>query len=338
MQFNINVVSEKEDPRIPVAVAGQTMVDIQSLFTHIGEYIISRELRIQGALSDKLRGKLTLYLDNAGGIGLASSPVDPTVTGYGSVSDDVVALMESALEAMGSGAGGYWIDDNFALPNYRAIIAADFIALSEHISGSGFVLEFGAEGAHKRFEGANIEKLKRYLRDGGRSAPGATSGVLIRSDMRSKKPSVQLKNGDTRARISFANPRAEMSSEPFIDRVPVIVSGMMMYTGDGKLAEIRGVDEVVELKTIKFRRMISDIGDVRLSSPVVSDVTYDGMKDSWKLSCEPLGISVTKSDWDSAVEAFHDYFVFLWETYAGKTEKELEGEDKDIRDSLLALL
>ncbi|MBQ6547499.1 MAG: hypothetical protein IJL79_00970 [Candidatus Methanomethylophilaceae archaeon] len=71
--FTFNVISEKDDKRIPISVAGQVMVDVQDLFRHIGEYIISREMRFQEAVPAKLAEKFTIYADKSGGVVLEAS-------------------------------------------------------------------------------------------------------------------------------------------------------------------------------------------------------------------------------------------------------------------------
>ena len=52
-QFNFKVVSaEDEDAEVPVAVAGQIMVDVQNLISHTGELMVRQELRTQDMLPD----------------------------------------------------------------------------------------------------------------------------------------------------------------------------------------------------------------------------------------------------------------------------------------------
>ena len=63
---------------------------------------------------------------------------------------------------------------------------------------------------------------------------------------------------------------------------------------------------------------------------------YNQKKDAWTLDCEALGISVSKPSWDECVIAFHEYFTFLWETYA-ENDGELEGEEAEIRDFLRSM-
>jgi len=47
LNFTVNIISENEDKRVPVAIAGQIMVDIQSLLSHTGEFLMAKELKIQ---------------------------------------------------------------------------------------------------------------------------------------------------------------------------------------------------------------------------------------------------------------------------------------------------
>ena len=115
--FTFNVISEKDDKRIPISVAGQVMVDVQDLFRHIGEYIISREMRFQEAVPAKLAEKFTIYADKSGGVVLEASTEAPETRGYGNVVEDALTLLEATLDSLGSGTGGYWVDDNFRMPS-----------------------------------------------------------------------------------------------------------------------------------------------------------------------------------------------------------------------------
>ena len=63
---------------------------------------------------------------------------------------------------------------------------------------------------------------------------------------------------------------------------------------------------------------------------------YNSKKGTWTLDCDALGISISKPSWDECVIAFHEYFVFLWETYE-ENDGELEGEEAEVRDFLRSL-
>ncbi|MBP5734809.1 MAG: hypothetical protein J6W53_03200, partial [Candidatus Methanomethylophilaceae archaeon] len=132
--FTVNVISEKDDKRVPIAVAGQIMVDIQDLFRHIGEYLISREMRPQEAVPRSLGDKFTIYMDKTGGIVLDASTSTPETEGYGNVVDDALKVLEATLDTLGSGTGGYWVDDNFTDAIYRNQVVIDIVALYQDLN------------------------------------------------------------------------------------------------------------------------------------------------------------------------------------------------------------
>ncbi|MCL1983932.1 MAG: hypothetical protein FWG58_00870, partial [Methanomassiliicoccaceae archaeon] len=67
--FSITVRSEKEDKRIPIAVASDVMFDIQLLLTHIGESLISEEFGTYSRPAEALVERFMLYMDpDSGGI------------------------------------------------------------------------------------------------------------------------------------------------------------------------------------------------------------------------------------------------------------------------------
>ena len=150
--FTVNVISEKEDKRVPVSLAGQIMVDIQDLFRHIGEYLVSRELRLQEAVPAKLAEKFTIYMDKSGGFALDASTYTPETSGYGNVTDDALTLLEATLDTLGSGTGGYWVDDNFKDAIYRNQIVVDIVALYQDLADKeGYALMYGSGPELKRF-------------------------------------------------------------------------------------------------------------------------------------------------------------------------------------------
>ena len=90
------------------------------------------------------------------------------------------------------------------------------------------------------------------------------------------------------------------------------------------------------LTSIKFRRVISASGDVSLKVPVEANVEFRDGK--WILTNKDLGIMASKNRWDDAVTDFHDYFIFLWTEYKDKDAAMLDDEEREVKDSLNALV
>lgn len=84
---------------------------------------------------------------------------------------------------------------------------------------------------------------------------------------------------------------------------------------------------------VEFKRLFATNGDVQLKAPVGAFVQVEPGKIS--IRNNELGISVTKSNWDDAIQQFNDYFVFLWLQYSGKDDSALSDEEKEIKSALL---
>ena len=327
--FTVNVISEKEDKRVPVSLAGQIMVDIQDLFRHIGEYLVSRELRLQEAVPAKLSEKFTIYMDKSGGFALDASTYTPETSGYGNVTDDALKLLEATLDTLGSGTGGYWVDDNFKDAIYRNQIVIDIVALYQDLNDrEGYSLMYGSGPELKRFGKVDVDKMAKYIGERGMSVNGVTVGVVnIRPGSRSI-----LDLGDKNVRLTFADSKLENG----LGQKPYIVAGKINYSEEGRISSVENVYEIVPADIIKFRRMMSSTGDVSLKVPVDVKVAFKDGK--WTLSNMDLGIMASNSNWDAAVTSFHDYFIFLWTEYKDKDPNGLSDEEKEVSEALNALV
>jgi len=337
LNFTVNIISENEDKRVPVAIAGQIMVDVQSLLSHIGECLMAKELMIQEALEPRLLSKFTLYINSTGSITLNTSSYVPETKGFGNVVDDAVILMEKTLDALGAGLGGYWMEDNYEDPIYRSQIIIDVVTLFEHINSfEGFVLMYGMTDVLKRFGEVNVEKMVSFLHDKGNVTNSTVIGLVSMSASKSRHDRMNLMFGTTKVRLSFANETISNLAAEYADKGPVSITGRLTFSGEGRLVEISGAEKLTPLFSVSFRRMISSTGDIELKAPVDAAVKYeDGI---WILTNEELGIIVSKDNWDSAVQQFHDYFVFLWTQYVDKNDSDLSDEEKEVKSFLLRLV
>lgn len=335
VKFTVNMISEGNDKRVPIAIAGQVMVDIQDLFRHIGDFLIARELRLQEAVSPRLSDKFTLYLDQNGGLTMDASSHVPETEGYGNIIDDAVVLMESTLDALGSGTGGYWAEDTFTDALYRNQIIYDIVALHQDLSEyPGYALMYGS-GDLKKFGKVDVEKMAGFIADRGLTVNNATVGMIEASASKSRNGKLSLSIGDRNVRLSFKNDERRKAAEGLVGKGPVVIAGTLVYSEEGKLVSIDDANDIVPMSSIKYRRMISETGDLALKNPITVDVRYNG---KWILSNSDLGIEASKEDWDSAVEQFHSYFVFLWTEYSGKNDEELSDEEKEVKNFLLTLV
>ncbi|NLN71427.1 MAG: hypothetical protein GX137_01365 [Thermoplasmatales archaeon] len=330
-KFTVNVVSKGDDKRIPVRLAGQILVGMQELLYNIGEYVISRELRAQGPVDRGLLDRFTLYIDSAGGMGMKATSDRPDTSGYGNVVNDALELLESTMDALGGGTGGYWMEDHYSDPFYRTAVIYDILALDACITGDGeYSLVYGS-GRTREFGRPDREKLLTFIKEKGMTAEGAAIGIMQSVPSKSKKNLVNLMQNGRSVKLRFADgsPGRMLSG-------PAEVHGILRYNDENILTEIYRAKEAEPLETVSFRRMISANGDVELKAPVKASVSYQD--DTWMLKNEDLGIIISKPDWDSAVQSFHDYFVFLWVHYTQNAGGDFGDEEKEIRETLLSLV
>lgn len=332
VSFTVNVVSEKEDKRVPVGVYGQIMVDIQDLFRHIGEYIVSKEMRLQGAVPKKLSDKFTLYIDS-GKLAISASSYRPETEGYGNVVEDAVKVTEAVLDTLGSGTGGYWVEDNFKDALYRNQIVFDVVGLYQDLADSdGCALMYGSGDEPKKFGKVDVDKMAKFISDRGLSVNGVTVGTVRKLQNKSKGDKYALDTGTDSIRLTFADGKDAVPKE----NGPVIVAGTLVYSEDGKLAAVENAYETAPLSMIKFGRMVSASGDIALKEPVEVSVAFRDGK--WVFSNDELGILESDAEWDSASAKFHDYFVFLWTEYTEKKDEDLGDEEKEVKNALLRLV
>lgn len=338
VNFTINVVSEKEDKRIPAALAGQVMVDIQDLFTHVGEYLVAKELRLQSIVDEKFDEKFRIYMDDANGISFGASTATPVTEGRGNIIDDAVTLMERTMDTIGNGTGSYWMEDIYTDALYRNAIIYDIVALYQDINDKkGYALMYGSGEELKRFGTVDIEKMSNFIRSKGLSYEGAMIGTIGRSASKSSKEAKYtfVSNGSS-VRIAFANDEERKKAEDFVNKGAVVIAGAMTFNEDGSLIGLTNAGGLRDASEMKFRRMVSVTGDVMLKEPLSVKVKFENGK--WTLSNDDLGMISTKDTWDSAVQSFHDYFIFLWTQYADRGDEGLSEEELEVKKGLLSLI
>lgn len=334
--FTVNVVPNDENGKIPVFLAGQVMVDVQQILMDIGEYLTAKELRIQKSMSQTLVSKFMLFMNPDGSISTDTSVNAPEVEGYGSLVDDALDLLEKTLDALGSGVGGYWMEDNYSDGFYRDHVIYDVAALYEHLSAfPGCTLMYGTGGEPKKFGRVDMGKLAAFIQDKGGKYSGATVGILSSAPSKSKRTRYFLDCGGNRVRLNFADAESEKAAAAYVGKGPVFVGGTIINDDEGTITEIASAGGVAPATGIQFRRLVAPGGDVKLGKPLKADISFDGEK--WKLSNEDVGTSVSHATWDESVQAFHDRMIFLWTEYADES-KELDGEEAEVRSFLLGLV
>jgi len=328
-QYGFKVVPAEDGAAVPVAVAGQAMVDIQKLLTDIGTMLVKVELRVQGDLDPRIKAKFDLKVGGASGSGLGTDPDK----GSEDLMEDCMKMLCSTLDFLGKGVVGDWFDDYFPDPVGRREVARDVLALSDHLGD--FVLEYGPADAQRRFGRIDREKVAAVADRDISKMQGTAIGIVYRDPV--KINHWHIANGYDDMEITFADNINKADVPEFAKAGPVIVTGNVILDADGKRTEMTDVNGCYTFPMVKFHRIITPQSDIQLLNPAIGTPGYDADKKLWHLSCELLGIDVAKPSWDECVVAYHDYFEFLWETYC-ETDEEFEGEEADVQGYLRSLM
>lgn len=327
--FGFKVVpSDDGAPGVPVAVAGQTMVDIQRLLTDIGSMSVRLELRIQNRVPDALSRKFDLSIGGVSDDGIGSDPAE----GDEALMESALDMLGRTLDFLGKGVVGTWMTDNYPEPVGRARIARDIIDLHDHLCG--MTLIYGTPEDQREFRRIDREKLLAYAEEDVSSVPAAFIGVISRDPVRKNR--WLISNSASPVDISFDSNIAQSDIPSFASAGPVIVTGMVMRDADGDVTGLRSVNGRYTFPEVKFHRIVTPERDIVLLNPTVAHPSYDAAKGLWHLSCDELGIDVSKPTWDECVSSYHEYFAFLWEEYC-ESDGELEGEELDIRNLLRSM-
>ncbi len=326
--FNFKVVpTDEENAHVPVSVAGQTMVDVQNLISDIGAMMIRQELRLQNAIPASLTRRFDLSMGSASGTDLGAS------------TDGEDTLMLDALNQLVRELDVANMPDTWSEPgNHREALArrklaGDIVALSDHLEG--YDLRYGKGDDLKKFRLTHKEAVREVADDTSVSFQGAVIGTISQDPVRKNR--WLISNGRDSVPITFASNISSTDIPLFAEAGPLIASGTVVTGEDGEVREVRAVVGCYSFPTVKFHRIITANRDIVLLNPVEANPGFNTKKGLWTLDCEALGISEAKPSWDECVIAFHEYFTFLFETYA-ESEDEFEGEEKEIRDLLLSMV
>lgn len=321
-QFNFRVVSaEDPDAEVPVSVAGQVMMDVQSLISHTGELIVRQELRTQSSLPPWIADRFTLRMQGQG----AGPRMD------GSLLEDALIRTCAELDRANLSATVPEEVSNHIEAWCRAAIARDVLDLWDHTSG--YVLTYGTEGDMRRFRMNSRAALEAEASADPSAMPSAIIGEVSRDPDRRGR--WLISNSRDPVPIQFSDSVPEADRESFPSMGPLIATGRVVLE-DGRLVGMRDVGACYRFPVVKFHRIITEDRDLMLLNPVTACPGYNRSKGLWTLSNEDIGIDIAKPSWDEAVWAFHEYFMFLWETYA-ESDAEFEGEEREVSDLLRSM-
>ena len=324
--FRVIPVDSGSREGVPIAVAGQTMVDVQKLLTDIGCMLLRTSMRLQNEIPESLVKKFDLTIGGDNG-GLTTGPSE----GNDEALEGAMNILCATLDFLGTGAVGNWMKDNFEDEEARAVIAKDLVDLTDHLKG--YILEYGSDNNVRQFKGLEREKILQYtIRTEWLSA---AVGKIQRDDVR--KNHWNLTNDQFLVPLSFDKNIASSDIPEFANAGPVIVVGNVVRNKDGHITNIEKITGCYTIPNLKFHRIITKDGDRNLLNPLIALTGYDAEKDIWSLYNDDVGIYINKPSWDECIIAFHEYALFLFETYVD-TDKQFEGEEQEIREYLMSLL
>lgn len=322
------VPPEGGDGRIPVHIAGQMMVNIQSVLTEIASTILRTEFRSQGDLPV---GIVSRYMLTIGGTDKGGVGSDPGQDGR-ELLEGCLEMLCYTLDFMGKGVIGTWMTDNFKESLGRRRVAEALVKLADDLDG--YTLVYGEAGKERTFTKLNRDKLMDQIHtDSARTQNVARIGRLQADPVRKGK--YLLTNGAFTIPADFANIVSPQGKSAAVDMGLGVFLGNGEMDHSGSIVSMKSIEAVHPLNEIQFTRIISSTRDIKLAVPIKGFFSVDRTGKNWTGRNDDLGIDVTKNSWDECVLAFHDYFVFLWENYVESGE-EFEGEEKDIRDLLIS--
>lgn len=325
-QFNFKVVDAfDEDADIPVLVAGQIMIDVQNLLTDVGCLMVRRELRTQGRLPEWVPSRFVLKIQGDGG------EMGSSCSAKGTLLEDALAAAIEELDRASMASVMDDAPDGHADAEGRRRIAVDLVALRSHLEGR--IMIYGMDGEERRFRVSPRRDLDALAAANVSGMQSATVGAVLRDP--SHRGRWIITDGSRAVPVHPSGDEVEKELAG-LEGSPAIVTGAVVLDADGVVESVRDAIGCYPFPSIRFHRAISKDRDVPLLNPVEAVPGYDVAKGRWTLSNGDLGISVSKPSWDEAVSAFHEYFIFLWETYA-ESDEDFEGEEQEIRALLRSM-
>ena len=321
LRFNITPVggdglSESQSEKI--------MEHVHKLLEHIGMFIVTAEMGFQGDSPESFKSKFDL----------SSEPKDRT--GGDSVLETALVWLENTLDVANTDIIERWLSGTYTDPRYKIAIAKELAALCDVLGDNK--LSYGRGKSLKEFRSANIEYFRKVSETDMKSFTSTLAGVIERStDARGRK-GYFLNTGTESYRIDLWREFNRKDAEYFLDKGPCLISGMSVHNSEGKIIDVRNFCSASEFPGIEFSRIITPDRDIMLLNSLMADIKFDKSASKWTLSNDILGMSVSGKNWNRVVAEFHDYFIFLWETYVEEVKDNLSEEEVEIREFLLSMV
>lgn len=319
--FNVAPEGEKD---LSDEQADRIMNNVQSLLKHVGMYIVTAEMGLQGRAPEGFESKFDL------------SPEPIERKDENSVLNSALVMLENTLDVASSEIINRWLSEKYTDPRYKVAIANDLMALCEDLDGCKF--NYGCGRMVKSLSNTRSERFRDSANADTKNITCALAGVIGRKTDMKGRNAYYLDTGAHVCKITTGKEFNEKTAEKYSNAGACLVSGIAVLNENDDVIEIKDICGVNDFPGIVFKRIITPDRDLALLNPASADVSFDRKSRKWTLKNELLGISLSKPSWNDAVAGFHDYFMFLWETYVDEPKDGLGEEEMEIRDFLLSMV
>lgn len=300
------------------------MAHVQNLLEHIGMYIVTAEMGFQGSSPDSFKSKFCL----------SSEPKERD--GRDTVLKTALVWLENTLDVAGTGMVDNWLASTYTDPRYRVAIAKELMDLCNELDGDRF--SYGRGRVLKDFLNADAERFRKSSEADVKKFTCALAGVIDKSSDGKGRKGYRLNTGAKTYNITLWKEFGKKEAEKFSGKNSCLISGLAVLDDNGDIVDVRNLCGGDEFPGIIFNRMITPERDIVLLNPLSAEIKFDRASDKWTLSSEILGITSSGREWNDVIVDFHEYFVFLWETYAEGTKDDLSEEETEIREYLLSMV
>lgn len=281
------------------SVSETVLSDVQMLFEVICRNIVKGELRLRHDVPDGL---------------MARASID----GEGALAHDARRFLDETLDYLGGGDRGTWMSDTYPDVIGRKAVASAVLDLHRDLNGC--VLVHGDEGSERGFSDIDIVWVTGMAHMVTRAYNGGLMGIVVKDPAR--RDHWALYDGRVHVPLSFESGISRYDVEDFSVAGPLIAKGTVMRDEDGRIVELRAVENCYSFPGVLFLRGISDEGDVGLVYPLEAVPSYYARTGKWFLKCQDLGLEASADDWDDCVIEFHRRFVRLWRSHADGTAED----------------
>jgi len=321
LKFNVVPVNGRELSEIKKE---KIMEHVQNLLEHVGMYIVTAEMGFQGSSPDAFRSKFCL----------SSEPKERE--NRDTVLETALVWLENTLDIAGTGMVDNWLSSTYTDPRYRVAIAKELMALCDELDGDRF--SYGRGKNLKDFLNADAERFRKSSEADVKKFTCALAGVIDKSADGKGRKGYKLNTGAKTYDITLWKEFDRKNAENLSGKNSCLISGLAVMNDEGDIAEVRNLCGGEEFPGIVFNRMITPERDIVLLNPLTAEITFDRTSGKWTLNNEFLGISSSGSEWNKTVSDFHEYFVFLWETYVEGEKEELSEEETELKEYLLSMV